>query len=282
MKNTLWMTSLLLAVPALSQAENTSPWLPIPGEMALTLNHTQQEGDEAFIGDTELSASDITGGGADSFDRDDTAILLSYGISDNLALDALIGYGVAEAGNADSDSGFTDSSIGLSWRVLDEYASAQSVPTLTLHGSVIIKGSYDGTRLAALGKDENGFQVSALAGKQVNDQWAVNAEIGYEYRDGDVPEATFYQIAGTFNPTAQLGLSLAYSNKTYGGDLDIGGPGFTPERFQEVNEIRDVVKFNVGYALADNHGVAFTIAQVVDGRNTVSDDMISLTYTATF
>ena len=38
-------------------------------------------------------------------------MLFSYGISDNLALDALIGYGEVEAGSADQDSGFTDSTI---------------------------------------------------------------------------------------------------------------------------------------------------------------------------
>lgn len=282
MKKFFWITPIILALPTLAMAENTSPWLPIPGEIALTFNYTQQQGDEAYIGSDKLSASDITGGAADSFDRDDSTIILNYGISDNLALDALIGYGVVEAGRADKDSGFSDSTIGLSWRILDEFATDKDIPTITLHSSLIIKGSYDGTRLAALGKDENGFQVSALAGKQLTDQWAVAAEIGYEHRDGDVPKATFFQISGTFSPTHQLGLSLAYSNKTYGGNLDIGGPGFTPERFQEVNEIRDTVKFNLGYALADNHGIALTLASVVDGKNTVSDDIIGLTYTAAF
>ncbi len=97
---------------------------------------------------------------------------------------------------------------------------------------------------------------------------------------GDVPEATFYNVTANFNPSTKLGLSLGYSNKAYGGDLDIGGPGFTPDRFQEVNEERELIKFNLGYAFAPNQGVAFTYGTLVDGRNTVADDdILALTYT---
>ena len=175
MTKTLWFIPTLLAMPTLSMAENTSPWLPIPGEASITLNYTQQQGDDAYIGDQKISASDITGGAASSFDRNDAAVLFSYGISDNLALDALIGYGEVEAGSADQDSGFTDSTIGLSWRVIDEFATADNVPTITFRGAVIIKGDYDGDRLAALGKAENGLQASAIIGKQLNDQFGLSA-----------------------------------------------------------------------------------------------------------
>ena len=283
MTKTLWFIPTLLAMPTLSMAENTSPWLPIPGEASITLNYTQQQGDDAYIGDQKISASDITGGAASSFDRNDAAVLFSYGISDNLALDALIGYGEVEAGSADQDSGFTDSTIGLSWRVIDEFATAENVPTITFRGAVIIKGDYDGDRLAALGKAENGLQASAIIGKQLNDQFGLSAELGYEYRSGDVPEASFFNVAAHYSPTHALGLSVAYSNKAYGGNLDIAGPGFTPARFQEVNEERELAKFNLGYAFAPNQGLAFTYATLVDGRNTVADDdIVALTYTLAF
>ncbi len=280
MNKLIWLSPFVIALPTIAAAENTSPWLPIPGETSVTLNYSQQEGDNAYIGDQELSATDITGGAADSFDRNDTAVILSYGISDNLALDAIIGYGEVEAGAADNDSGFTDSSIGVSWRLLDEFATANNIPTLTLHGAAIIKGNYEGDRLAALGKAEHGLQVSAIIGKQFHPQWSASAELGYEYRQGNVPEASFYNVTANFSPTSALGISVGYSNKAYGGDLDIGGPGFSPDRFQEVNEERELVKVNVGYAFAPNQGVAFTYGTLADGRNTVADDdIIAVTYT---
>lgn len=283
MNRTLWLVPALLTLPGLSVAEGTSPWLPIPGETLVSINYTQQEGDDAYIGDDELAASAITGGAASSFERNDTALLINYGISDNLALDALIGYGEVEAGSADRDSGFTDSTIGVSWRVMDEFATVNNVPTITLRGAAIIKGDYEGDRLAALGKAENGFQASALVGKQVGLNWGVSAELGYEYRSGDVPEASFVHLSAQYNPTSALGLSLGYSNKRYGGDLDIGGPGFTPERFQEVNEERELVKFSLNYAVGPSQGIAFTLATLTDGRNTVADDEIAgLTYTHAF
>ncbi len=283
MKRTLWLLPTILTLPSLASAEGSSPWLPIPGETSVTINVTQQQGDDAYIGDEELSASAITGGGASSFDRNDTAFLINYGITESLAIDALVGYGNVEAGSADEDSGFTDSSIGLSWRILDEFASASQIPTITLRGAAIIKGNYEGDRLAALGKAENGFQTSIILGKQLANQWGISTELGYEYRSGDVPEASFFNLTAYYNPTNTLGLSLGYSNKEYGGDLDIGGPGFTPDRFQEVNEKRELLKFSLGYGLAPNQGVAFTLATLIDGRNTVADDEIAgLTYTLAF
>ena len=272
----------LLSIASVGFAENTSPWLPIPGQLSLTLNVTDQTGDNAYIGDDEIKADTITGGAANSFDRTDTSVLLQYGVSDNLAVDALLGYGESEAGTADEDAGFTDAILGVSWRVVDEFLTVNKLPTVTLRGAVIFAGDYDGNRLAGLGKGENGFQASVVVGKQFTEKFSASAELGYEERGGDVPEATYYSLIGHYQPRSDIGLSLGYSSKEYDSDLDIGGPGFNPSRFQEVNEEREVATFNIGWAVAAKHGVALSYATLLDGRNTVADDdIVALTYTFT-
>lgn len=270
-----------LSLPLIATAEGGSPWLPIPGELALTLNYSQQSGDEAYIADQKVPIRAITGGASSEYERSTTSVLLSYGISDNLALDAIIGYGDVDAG-ADSDNGIVDTTIGLSWRLVDEFVQP-SAPTVTLHGTYILKGNYDGGRLAALGNDENGYELALLLGKQLTDTVAVSAEVGYQDRSGDIPNARFYSVGASYQIADKWSTSLTYTNKDYSGNLDIGGPGFDPSRFQEVNAERELVKLGLSYAFAYNQGVAVTLGQVIDGRNTVIDDEVfGVSYTYAF
>ena len=270
------------ALPLLALAESNSPWLPIPGQFSLGLNHTEQSGNDAYIGGTLLPLSAITGGAASKYKRASTTLRLDYGLSDSLALDAAIGYAKVKVGAADSDSGMTDSTLGVRWRVLDEYEDP-ALPTLTLRGAAILKGNYDGARLASVGKGANGFEAAVVLGKQILPALALWAEVGVQQRSDNVPRATFYEIGARFRFAPMWSASLGYSDKKFGGDLDIGGAGFSPARFQEVREERGVVKLGIGYAFARNQGLAINLAKTTRGRNTVKDDqVIGLSYAVAF
>ena len=277
-----FFVATLAALPLLALAESNSPWLPIPGQFSLGLNHTEQSGNDAYIGGTLLPLSAITGGAASKYKRASTTLRLDYGLSDSLALDAAIGYAKVKVGAADSDSGMTDSTLGVRWRVLDEYEDP-ALPTLTLRGAAILKGNYDGARLASVGKGANGFEAAVVLGKQILPALALWAEIGVQQRSDNVPSATFYEIGARFRFAPMWSASLGYSDKKFGGDLDIGGAGFSPARFQEVREERGVVKLGIGYAFARNQGLAINLAKTTRGRNTVKDDqVIGLSYAIAF
>lgn len=280
---TLPVSALSLSMLSLSAvAENESPWLPIPGQWTLGVSHTQQQSDSAYIGDTELAVSAITSGAAANYDVDTTTLRLGYGWSDQIAFDLNVGYAEVDAGAADKSYGGSDSVLGVNVRIVDEYIHTH-FPTLTLRGAAIVKGGYDEERLASLGKNANGFELAAMIGKQISPLFAVWGEIGGQNRGDEVPNATFYNINGSVNFLPQWTASAGYRNKKYSGDLDIGGSGFSPARFQEVQEERGVVKLGVDYAFATNQGVAVNVAQVNSGRNTVKDDRIwSLSYTYAF
>ena len=280
-RNLLAVTAVL-TLPLAALAEGDSPWLPIPGQFSLSVNHTEQSAREAYIGSQRLSVSAITGGAASRFKRSTTDLYASYGLTDAVSLDAKLGYGKVRAGAADSDSGMTDTVIGANWRVLDEF-ERPALPTITLRGAAIIHGSYDGGRLAALGNGENGVELAVLLGKQITPALALWAELGVQDRSGDVPNATFYELGARYRFAPKWSATLGYSSKKYGGDLDIGGPGFTPARFQEVRAERALVKLGVGYAFAGNQGVALNVAKVVSGRNETKDDsIVGLSYTYAF
>ena len=278
---TLLIAAAMLA-PAAALAESTSPWLPIPGQFSLGLNHTEQSGDSAYIGGMKLPLSAITGGAASKYKRATTQVRFGYGISDSLAIDATLGYSKVRVGAADNDKGVTDSVLGLSWRALDEY-ERPGLPTVTLRGAGLFKGDYDGGRLAAIGNDQNGFELSVLVGKEVIRGLALWAELGVQDRSGGVPNAKFIEIGARYRFAPGWSANIGYSDKKYGGDLDIGGPGFSPARFQEVRAERGVAKLGVGYAFAGNQGVALNLAKTQSGRNTVKDEQIvGLSYTFAF
>ena len=276
------LLSTLVTLPMVAFAEGDSPWLPIPGQFSLGLNHTEQSGDDAYIGSKLMPLTAITGGAASKYKRATTTLRLDYGLSDALSLDATIGFAKVKVGAADNDSGMTDSTLGLRWRVLDEYEDP-ALPTLTLRGAAILKGNYDGARLASVGKDANGFEVAIVVGKQITSTLALSGEVGVQNRSDNVPNAVFYELAARYRFLPQWSASLGYTNKKFGGNLDIGGAGFSPARFQQVREERGVVKAGVGYAFASNQGVALNLAKTTSGRNTVKDDQaIGLSYTFAF
>jgi hypothetical protein len=276
------LAAAVLALPLAALAEGDSPWLPIPGQFTLGINHTEQSGDSAYVGSKELPLSAVTMGGASKYKRATTQLRLAYGLSDALSLDAALGYSRVKVGQADRDNGATDAILGASWRVLDEF-ERPGLPTLTLRGAAILKGSYDGARLASVGKDANGYEVAVMVGKQFTPALSLWAELGLQDRSSSVPNATFFEINGRYRVAPKWSLTAGYGNKKFSGDLDIGGPGFSPSRFQQVKEEREVVKLGVGFAFARNQGVSLNLAKVTGGRNTVKDDsIVGLSYTFGF
>lgn len=282
MKFCTLLAAAALTSPLIALAEGGSPWLPIPGQFSLSVNYTEQSASDAYIGNQQLPVSAITGGAASTFKRSTTNLRFGYGLADAVSLDATLGYGKVKAGAADSDSGPTDTVIGVNWRVLDEF-ERPALPTVTLRGAAIIKGSYDGGRLAALGNAQNGFEVAVLVGKQITPALALWAELGVQDRSGNVPNAVFYELGARYRLAPQWSASLGYNSKKYSGNLDIGGAGFTPARFQDVRAERELVKAGLGYAFAGNQGVALSFARVLSGRNAVKEDsIVGLSYTYAF
>ncbi len=272
----------LCALPMLGHAAGDSPWLPIPGQISVGLNHTQQTADDAYVGSTQLPISGITSGAASKYERSATRLRVSYGLFDAVSLDASVGVGKVKVGAADNDSGRLDSVIGANWRVLDEYELG-GAPTITLRGAAILKGSYDGNKLAALGNAQNGFELALIIGKEVLPGLALWGEIGVVDRSGAVPNATTAEFGVRYRFRGGFSASLGYSQEKYGGNLDIGGPGFSPARFQEVRSERSLTKLGVAYAFAGNQGVALSFANVGSGRNTVKDkQIVGLAYTIGF
>ena len=260
-----------LSVSALAQSN--APWLPIPGSGSISAGYVNQSGDSAYIGDQKLPIRTITGGAAERYKRDTISLKFAYGITDAVSVDAAVVHSKTSIGAADNSSGIADSVLGVNWRVLDEF-ERRSLPTITLRLTGILNGSYDGARLAGLGKDANGYGLSLLIGRQFTPRFSAWGGLGFEKRDNGVPTARFFDLNAAYGVLPKLTLSAGYTNKKFGGDLDIGGPGFTPAAFQKVKEERETVRVGASYALTGKQSIGLSLGQAIRGRNTVKDDRI--------
>ena len=276
------LTVFSIGFAGIANAEGDSPWLPIPGQFSVSIGQSEQSGKSAYIGKMNLPISAITGGAATRYKRSTTGLRLDYGISDSLAFDASFNYSSVKVGAADRDSGIGDTTLGLNYRLLDEY-ERPGLPTLTLRGAAIVKGSYDGARLASIGKDANGFEFAAVIGKQFGESFSVWGELGIQKRSASIPNATFFEVGARLRLAPGLSANIGYTDKKYGGSLDIGGAGFSPARFQQVREERSSFKLGASYAIAGNQTVALNFGKLVSGRNTVKDDSnLGVSYTIGF
>ena len=266
--------ALLLAAPALSlgaaAAQNTSPWTPLQGGGQVELAYTHQSADSLFAGEADAPLpADI--------ELDSVNLLASYGLSDRWALDVVVGYAesdfvvdpvLAPEGGLD---GITDSFVGVRYKALDEIDGAPL--TLTFGTGVTIEGDYDVGALSAIGDGASGAQVSVAAGRQL-DRFSLSGDIGYRFRGGNVPDELF--------GSAQVGASLTDRLSAYGGyifvesngDLDIGGPGFTPARFPEVEENYQVWLVGAALGLTDTLSASVTYGENFEGRNTAQSEFV--------
>jgi hypothetical protein len=280
---TLAVAVAAVALPTLASAQSYSPWLPIPGSGSVGISYVGQRGDSAYVmGDVDVPIVGITGGAATKYTRDSFGLSLAYGINDSVSIDGAFGHSRARVGAADRSSGLSDSTIGVNWRIVDEY-TRRGAPTVTLRLAGIIAGDYDGARLAAIGKDANGYQLGVIVGKQITPAFSLWAGAGLEDRSRGVPNATYFDINAAYAVARGLSVSAGYTAKRYRGDLNIAGPGFSPARFQQVREQRDTVRLGLSYAFAANQSVNLSLGKLVSGRNTVKDDsIVGIGYTLGF
>ncbi len=259
-------------LPMAAHANDISPWTPAAGGGEVEISWQRQTADTFNPGDataplpTDLSQSALVLNG-------------SYGISDRLAIDVEIGYAKSKfltdpvlAPNGGTD-GLTDVRIGARFKVLDELSGSPLTATLGIAG--IIDGGYETGSLPAIGDGGSGGQVALALGKQAGPV-SLSADIGYKIRSNNVPDEVF--------GSAKVAVALGSRFSVYGGlafvdsasGLDIGGPGFSPARFPEVEEDYKLWTVGAAASLTDSLSLNATYGEKFDGRNTAESNVVRI------
>lgn len=272
--------AVFIALPAVAFADG-SPWLPIPGSGQVTLGWVNQSGDDFYVADQKMTLPA-------KIKQDTFSIAGQYGLSDEVAIDATLNYArsrfAAPAGFPiphGEESSLGDSTIGIKWRVFDEFDGSNH-PTLTLRAAAIIKGNYGVGKIDAIGDGASGIEVSALAGKYLTPALSVSGELGYRHRNHSVPADVFGGINLNYGINSFASASIGYTVVRSRGDLDIGAAGFSPARFPEVREDRDLVRVGLGFNLAPRTSLNLNYGKVVAGRNTTKADVFGVALSNSF
>jgi hypothetical protein len=252
--------ALLVAAPVTAQAAN--PWTLPEGSGELTLGLGSQTADRFYAGDTELDLPT-------DLDLDTTALSWSYGLTDRLTLDLQTSYGssdfLVDPGLAPQGglSGLNDTRIGLRW------AAWRDGPAIvTLRAAAILEGDYDTGAITAIGDGGSGFELEGLAGYAFDNGFAVAGGVGYRTRGNDIPDEWFADLSASYAFTESVSGYAGLQSVRSDGDLQIGGPGFNPARFPEVQEEYDLGQAGLAFQFADAWSLSVGGGAKFEGRNT--------------
>ena len=282
----LWaavLAAALLILPAASVFAQGSPWIAEPRTGSITVSYGHQAATEFYRADVK---GPTPGDGA-NLSQTTGWIDVNYAITDAIAVDLRSGLGRSHIPGPvgptpeESFSGLVDTNISLTWRVVDELVM-DGAPSVAIRAGVIAAGGYDTGYINSLGDGGNGFETSVLVGK-FGDRFGVSGEIGYRARSNNVPSDTFINLAGFFPVNDRITVAADY-RMVNGSDsgLDIGGPGFSPDRFPELQEDAQLLGGRVLAAINDSISVSGFYGQIIGGRNTAASGIVGLGVTYSF
>lgn len=259
-----------------------TPWLTEPGSGYASVSVVSQVADEYYRGKVKRS----TPRGED-LAQNTIWLTANYGFTDSWAVDAQVGWARSEfvvgpmiPTPMESFSGIVDTTIGLTWRVNDELAS--DLPSVALRAGAIIAGNYETGYINSLGDGGNGWEFSIIVGEFVSNRVGLSGEFGYRSRNKNIPDETFTNISGVWLLGEKLSLGLDYRLVDARSGLDIGGEGFDPTRFPEVEEDSEIIAGRLYYNASDTLSFAVFHAASVSGRNSPASAVYGATVSYSF
>ncbi|OHX36988.1 hypothetical protein BJL95_20045 [Methylomonas sp. LWB] len=260
----------------------SNPWLPEPGSLNTVLSYVFQTADDFYFGNTKAELPT-------DLDQHTASLYLEYGLTDNIAIDARLGYAASDflktgadgpSPFADSLDGLTDTNLGIRWRALDELVGDWA--TVTLRAAGIVEGSYKTGAINAIGDGASGGEFSTLIGRYFENGLSLSAEIGYRTRNSPVPDEFFANLRSGYAITSKLGVGVSYQVAESLGGIDIGGPGFTFARFPALNEDSQIFGLDLSYRVTPKAFVSVNYGTTLTGRNTSNQDIVGVNFGYSF
>ena len=264
------LLACLMAETALAQG---TPWIAEPGTGTINLSYVNQNAAEFYRQTTQVKGPlEATGA---HLSQNTVWIGVNYALTDAVALDVQSGWarsfvpGPVGPTPEESLSGLVDSNIAVTWRLVDELVG--NALSVALRGAVIAAGRYDTGYFNSIGDGGSGAEASIIAGRFAR-RFGFSTELGYRYRTSelDIPADIFANLAAFIPVGEVVTLSVDYRLVNATSGIDIGGPGFSPSRFPELQEDRHIVGGRLLANVTDVVSVNGFFGQVVAGRNTAA------------
>lgn len=278
------ITRIILPALVLSSAAahaQLSAYLPQQGQAVFSLGYQFQTYDEFYVGKTKIPLKAATG--FKEQNQQSASLTIEYGVTDRIAVDASVGWTWARFRggpiNDLTDDGFNDTNFGVRFKLVDEH---DWLPTLTVRAGGIIAGTYDEAFPFSAGDGANGAEVSLIVGKQICDWLGYYGDVGYRWRDNDVPDDFFF-ASGFWARAGSFVLSAGYRHTKGQSGPDIGAPGFgTAFGFPQVKEINQTLETSLTYQDDGGRNYSLSYGRTLDGQNTGDKDMFGASISIPF
>lgn len=244
-----------------------SPYLPPAGHTEVTVSHTFVTFDAFWAGSVKLGTQATLG--SSGKDQSTTLLTLEHGLTERWALDLTVGTSRVEMGSFPSDEGWVDTQAGLRYLLVDEAESFNRwAPTLALRIGGILAGDYNEGVPFSSGDGASGVEVSLLAGRALGRHFTVLGDLGYRWRNNDVPEDIFGSL-GLAASWRSMIFSAAWRYDGAVSGLTILGPGFgTVGGFPQTRERNSTVQLGWGGSVNDRWFLQGYVARTLEGENT--------------
>ena len=254
-----------------------SPWVPGDGEITISADLTTGASDDFFIGDV---STDLGG------DIEGTFLWFNgvYGYDDRWAFDFRTGYAQSQfETNPVEQEDISDTSIGVSYQLLNEFEADNGLPTVTVRAGITVGGDYETDVIDAIGDGASGLDLSLLVGKSLTNQFSVSGDLTFRQRNEDVADAVKYLVTGFYStPLPGLGLRLSVGGSRTDSDVNIGDPGFGVEQFPQTDRDLDVVIGGANYGFENGIGLSLSYVALVDGTNVSDTDVTTFSLSYSF
>jgi hypothetical protein len=250
-------------------AQSYSVWLPEPKELVVTPGYVFQTFDEFWRGRDKVELRDRA--------TQHKALLgLEYGLSEKLAVDLAGGY-LWRRIEGRSDEGVSDTTFGARYRWIDEETIILPfVPSVGVRVGGIIEGTYNENIPLGDGDGASGAEASLLLGKAVGENFGWFGDIGYRYRNHDVPDEIF-GAAGAFGSYKFLTAHLGYRHvqSLSGGNIgEVAAP--------EAREINQTLEAGIGFTDPGKRYYEVFYGHALSGRNMGVKDIFGVAVSFAF
>jgi hypothetical protein len=274
---TLFTVTFLLTALQQGIAQQLSGFFQGKGKLAVAASTTRESYDEFYFGDKKTP---IEMAGFDKVVTQSINLYAAYGLTDKTDIIVNIPY-IITKGRALADNmkvgekNFQNGSIGIQTKLLEK---EDSTGTLTVAGGLNFNtplSDYETNLIYSIGNQSTQLSSSALVQYKLKNGLFANTQAGYSLRSNKVPDAIV--SAAKIGYAGKVYVEGWINNQISLSGIDIGQPGFTPERFPETKVNTTTIGASVYFA-----GVTLGGGRRLTGRNTGLPSFYTLGLAVTF
>jgi hypothetical protein len=248
------------------------------GKFAVAVSTTREKFDEFYLGDEKSS---ITIRKLDKIITQSFNLYAAYGLTDKMSVIINIPYIITESHRLSDnqkvgEKNFQNAALVIQQKLLQKENKKGIFSVTAGLGFSTPLSNYATNLIYSIGNQSTHINPSGLVQYKLANGLFANAQAGYSLRTNKVPDAVL--------SAAKIGFAgkLVYveawiNNQTSTSGIDIGGPGFTPERFPETR----VNTTNIGASIFVA-GVTVGAGKRLAGRNAGLPTFYSVGLAVTF